>query len=177
MENVTISSMTTITTKYGKHLVTLTWVEADKVPDHLTPTSAHGFCFFEPSKQAILVNVDSRGWDIPGGKVDPGESPEVCFAREVLEEANIIGAFKMIGYVIVDNRADPNRTPNHFPDFGLQVFYRLDANEILPFMGDYEIVERAFVNLDEVPTMHNNWTPIFEAIYAKALDPASRPVH
>lgn len=167
--------MTTTTTKYGKHLVTLTWVEADKVPEHLTPTSAHGFCFHESLKQALLVNVDSRGWDIPGGKVDPGESPEQCFAREVFEEANIIGNFKMIGYVIVDNRADPNRTPNHFPDFGLQVYYRLEVKDILPFTGDYEILERTFVDLDEVPKMHNNWHPVIEAVFNKALDPSSRP--
>lgn len=36
-------------------------------------------------------------WEIPAGKLEPGEPPEVCARRELAEEAGLVGELRPIG--------------------------------------------------------------------------------
>ena len=40
----------------------------------------------------LLVRTRSGRWTVPGGRVDPGESPAAAAAREAREEAGVAGA-------------------------------------------------------------------------------------
>ena len=43
------------------------------------------------------------GWEIPGGKLEPGETPEQCIVREIKEELNTdVKAKKILGVVDYD---------------------------------------------------------------------------
>lgn len=43
------------------------------------------------------------GWEIPGGKLEPGETPEDCIVREIHEELDtIVRAEKLLGTVDYD---------------------------------------------------------------------------
>src|SRR4051812_21424039 len=56
--------------------------------DHLPPlhliTSALALAF--QGQSILMTNLNARGWDIPGGHLEPGESPEEALHREVMEE-------------------------------------------------------------------------------------------
>lgn len=56
-----------------------------------TPNHAAGTVVHDPDRGVLLLwrhrfIVDTWGWEIPAGRVDPGESPLDAAAREVLEE-------------------------------------------------------------------------------------------
>lgn len=164
--------MTTLQTTWGSHPVTLTWVPASEAPSDYTVTSTHGICFSEG--RIAMVNLFlSRGWDFPGGHVEAGETPEECFAREAMEEACISGKNTVLGYILVDNRNDPEHDSSKYPDVGCQVYYRMDVEEVLPFIQDFESSERAFFSASEVPTKHDGWNIINQAILDDAV--ASAP--
>lgn len=37
----------------------------------------------------ILLRNERDEWELPGGRIDPGESPELCVVREIEEELGI----------------------------------------------------------------------------------------
>lgn len=154
--------MTTLETTWGTHPVTLTWVPATQEPEGYTVTSTHGFCFHDG--KVILVDLDTRGWDIPGGHMEEGETPAQCFAREAMEEACIEGEASMLGYVLVDNRNDPTFDASKYPEIGCQIFYRMDVTEMHPWKQEWEASERKAFDPVEVPQNHENWNIIFEEV-------------
>jgi ADP-ribose pyrophosphatase YjhB (NUDIX family) len=55
-----------------------------------TPRVAAGVLFRDARGRVLLVKPTYKdGWDIPGGYVEPGESPKQAAHREVLEELGI----------------------------------------------------------------------------------------
>ncbi len=73
----------------GKRPDNTTW----KIKLHLPPftvpdqdvTAVAGFCFQSGN---ILVVENPRGWDIPGGHLEPDETPVEALIRELSEEAS-----------------------------------------------------------------------------------------
>jgi 8-oxo-dGTP pyrophosphatase MutT (NUDIX family) len=54
---------------------------------HRFPVSVKGVVL-DPADRVLLLRNERDEWELPGGKLEPGESPEVCLAREILEEAS-----------------------------------------------------------------------------------------
>lgn len=156
--------MTTIKTVWGIHPVEITFVPATHAPDGYAISSTHGVCFIDD--EVVMVNIDSRGWDFPGGHMESGETPEECFAREAMEEACIEGTSQMIGYMLVDNRNDPTYDPatSKYPAIGCQIFYRMDVEKMHEFVQDFESSERALYPVSSVSEHHGHWHIINQEI-------------
>lgn len=66
-----------------------------------TPRVAAGALFFDEAGRILLVKPHYKeGWDIPGGYVEPGESPRAACIREVQEELGVSPAIG--GHLVVD---------------------------------------------------------------------------
>jgi len=51
------------------------------------PVSVKGVIQLEDG--IVLLRNERNEWELPGGKLEPGESPRACLEREILEELSI----------------------------------------------------------------------------------------
>lgn len=71
----------------------------DGAPPMATPRVAAGVLYLDRSDRLLLVKPSYKaGWDLPGGYVEPGESPHAAACREVTEE---LGAPLAVGELLV----------------------------------------------------------------------------
>ncbi|MBJ9989957.1 NUDIX domain-containing protein [Paenibacillus sp. S28] len=138
----------TIRVEWGGQPVKLTWIPTKDMPDPAKVTSVHGICMLRGN--VLAVHVDGRGFDIPGGHVEPGETPEEAFHREVLEEGSVRGRAVYIGMMEVSHEENEHFDPNgKYPLVGYQLFYRMDIEECLPFNRENECLARIWVEPEE----------------------------
>ena len=75
-----------------------------------TPRVAAGALFFDEKDRVLLVKPTYKtGWDIPGGYVEPGESPRAACIREVHEELGValnVGSLLVVDWAPADKEGD-----------------------------------------------------------------------
>ncbi len=138
----------------------------NEMPPREVCGSAFGFAF--DGNRVLLTRLKTRGWDIPGGRIEAGETPEQAAIREVWEEARArVKIVELLG--IQELEIMGPRPANHRWSYPLsvQVYFLCEIEELLPFEGNAETGERGFFAPGEargVPTMVNH-----AAIYEEAL--------
>ncbi|MBL7494541.1 NUDIX hydrolase [Frankia sp. AgB1.9] len=79
-------------------------------PPIATPRVAAGVLFFDDHDQVLLVDPSyKRGFEVPGGYVEPGESPRAACIREVREELGIeppIGGLLVVDWAPAADEGD-----------------------------------------------------------------------
>jgi mutator protein MutT len=58
------------------------------------PVSVKGVVFV--NNKLVLLKNERNEWELPGGKIKPGEAPEQCVLREIKEELNIDASIDVI---------------------------------------------------------------------------------
>jgi histidinol-phosphate phosphatase family protein len=157
-----------VTADYGGP-VRLSWRPGTALPPTEGTSSVHGYCFHEG--KVLLVDLSTRGLDIPGGRMEPGETAEECFRREAHEEGYVRGGTcTPLGYLVVDNSNNPNWRPGgRYPQIGYQVMYHMPVTELLPFEGKFESARRIFVAATDVPKYYHGWTGLGQHILRAAV--------
>ena len=138
----------------------------DELPPVEQCSTAFGFVF--AGDEVLLTRLRDRDWDIPGGFIDPGETPEAAAIREVWEETRAkVEIIDLIG--IQEVECFGPKPPNYrFPyPISVQVYYACKLLELAPFEINNESVERQFFKPEAarlVPTMTNH-----DLIYEEGL--------
>lgn len=155
--------MTSIFVNWGESKVKLTWKDGGQIPTTDLITSVHGFCFH--ANKLLLVDLNHRGWDIPGGHLELNETSEECFKREALEEGYVEGKCHFLGYIIVDHTENPKWTENSpYPKVGYQLFYRMDIERLNNFEAKYESMRRIFINTNGIIDYYHEWNELYQEI-------------
>jgi ADP-ribose pyrophosphatase YjhB (NUDIX family) len=75
-----------------------------------TPRVASGVIFTDDAGRVLLVKPTYKsGWDIPGGYVEPGESPRAAAEREVAEELSmqiVVGRLMVVDWAPHQDEGD-----------------------------------------------------------------------
>jgi ADP-ribose pyrophosphatase YjhB (NUDIX family) len=133
----------------------------------LPVTGAHGFCFLENS--VVVCDIEGRGLTIPGGHMEPGESPDACFAREAMEEAAVeFGNVSLLGYVIADHTVNATYA-GRYPRRAAQAMFAATVHRLGEFRPATESTERCLVPAAALPSLHHEWNVVLGAAYALAL--------
>jgi 8-oxo-dGTP diphosphatase len=119
------------------------------VPQFEAPvTTVHGF--FVEDRKLLLVRHKKRGWEVPGGHVEEGESYEQAMRRELQEEAQVeCGTLSCLGYLKKEALEEAPKDCSYPHPLSYCLFYSSYITEKSKFTGDNSIVESKLVDFEE----------------------------
>ena len=145
-------------------------VLAGEMPPLPLITTAFTFAF--DGDHMLFTELVSRGWTIPGGHIDPGETPEQAARREMQEEAGAtLGPLHLLGYQHI-KLLGPKPTGYRYPHpEGYQLFYWTNQLSLQPFRPNPEARDRALVSPEQARTI--GWVQRNLELYEAALSYAT----
>jgi 8-oxo-dGTP pyrophosphatase MutT (NUDIX family) len=146
---------------------TISFEATEKLHSPELTSIAGGFVFYED--KLVLANVPGRGWEIIGGRIDVGESPEDTFRREAYNQIGVtLSAVKMIGMIRIEHSGmEPPNCPYPFP-VGYGVQYIGIADELLPFRGGENSLGRSLITVEGFKEHYYHWDEFIDAVFRYA---------
>ena len=113
----------------------------------------------------IAISRPERGWGLPGGHVEAGESPEDCVRREANEECGItLGKLTVIGGWLAEKVKETEYNAK-YPKRAYQLMYLAQIEVISDnYTPQHEILERKFIPIEDFPKYHHSFDS-YESIY------------
>lgn len=118
-------------------------VLADEMPPVALITSVVGLIF--DGDRFLMTKLVARGWDVPGGHVEVGETPEETVRRELMEETAVIPqSLTLFAHAKITIHAPkPDNYKYPYP-VSYMLFYVGGVGEIRPFLPTAEAEDRQF---------------------------------
>ena len=130
----------------------------DEIPPIEQCATSFGFVFVD--EKVLLTRLRFRDWDLPGGPIDPGETPQEAVLRGVWEETNeklkIIEPIGIQEFELLRPKPEGYRWP--YP-ISVQIYYLCELLELGTLDVNNQYYERRFFSPQEarlVPTMANH---------------------
>ena len=130
-------------------------VISDLIPDQDKVTAVFGIPLHP---DGLVMTKNHRGWELPGGHRESGETLKETLAREILEEAGIV-EFKEsenpIGYLeITDDAPKINKaTGVEYPNPSYIIFYAVWTDKPLADHEGGETIDCGIFPFDKLPEM------------------------
>lgn len=155
--------------------VKLTWIADNQMPNKHLVTSVHAFCF--EGDKLLLVRIEGRGFNVPGGHLEQDEEPLEALNRELLEEAYVTACDpRLLGHIIVDHSENERFDPNgKYPLIGYQLFYRMELAQLNRFERKHESTCRIWVEGEEAPHILDDHDLVKKHILPAALSYSLKP--
>ena len=143
----------------------------DEWPPEAHVSAVH--CLAFSGEQLVLARHVSRGWTIPGGHVEPGETVIEALRREALEEAGVVvGEPTLLAVERIERLSGPvSLTPSGrpYPEPAFQVFFVAPVADALVAPSTLEeCTESRFFSPDEA-RVAPGWCQDLPALYEAAL--------
>jgi 8-oxo-dGTP diphosphatase len=110
----------------------------------------------------VLANISNRGWCIPSGRVEVGESPIEAAFREAREEAQIeVSDLQPFGCYRLTSDASVRWS----------ICYRAKVAGFHPFLPNEESCGRCNCAYDQLPGIYYLWNDLIAAVFAESRFP------
>lgn len=148
-------------------------VITNELPPPELITSAFVLAF--KGREMIVTNLNDRGWDVPGGHIEAGETPVQAVKRELYEET---GAFieepELLGYMMINLHGERPRNYKYPFPTSYMVFYCAKIAKLDVFQSTEEAKGRALLSPEQVQSI--SWVKDNFAVYEEALRRASSKI-
>lgn len=146
----------------------LTFVVSKTLPSKIKMTAVKCLIF---RGGKILMTKVPRGWDIPTGHIEEGESPEEAIKREVMEETGtVLKKFHLLGY-LYSVKVKENEKNKKYPKVSAIPIFVADRFVVQrKFERLLEATDRKFFKIYKDGSIHShNHSPLMKNIFSYAL--------